>query len=261
MQIPALSIIFMSVSAIISIGTPIAVFLYFRKKFDSKIFPMILGLIGFAVFVLILESLVHNIVIDKIIFRDRSPALFIVYGVLMAGIFEETARLIAFKILKKKYEGISTALSYGIGHGGLESILLAGVSLIFAIILSILLNTGNIDLITGKMTGAALDAINRQIETMRITAPYVFLFSGMERICAIGIQLSLSVIMFYAVFGNKKLWLYPVAILCHAIIDVPAAAMQAGVIKSIPLVESIVLVSAVLIIIYARYLHCLLADK
>jgi len=245
----------MSVSAVLSIGVPIALFLVFRKKFNFKILPMIFGIIGFTLFALVLESTIHSLVIGKIIIKESQPLLFIVYAVFMAGIFEESARLIAFLILKKKYSGIGTGLSYGIGHGGTESILLAGVSLIFTIVMSILINTGNINLLTGKLSGTALTAMNAQITQLTTTAPYLFLVSGLERMIAIAIQLSLSVVMFYAVFGNKKLWLYPAAIICHAIIDTPAASMQAGLLKSIPLVEILALVCAVLMVILAWFIH------
>ncbi|MDR0538038.1 MAG: YhfC family intramembrane metalloprotease [Tannerellaceae bacterium] len=59
----------------------------------------------------------------------------------MAGLFEETARFISFKILKKKYNGIGTGLAYGIGHGGIEAVLLAGLSMIVSIVFCIMINT------------------------------------------------------------------------------------------------------------------------
>jgi len=59
----------------------------------------------------------------------------------------------------------------------------------------------------------------------------MFLLSGVERIFAIGIQISLSVIVFYSVFCKNKLWLFPLAIIMHAIIDITPAAFQVGIIK------------------------------
>ena len=222
---------------------------------------MVAGIAGFTVFALVLESLIHQAVIGKIIIREEMPVQYIIYGIFMAGIFEETARLIAYKILKRKYNGIATALSYGIGHGGIESVLLGGFSMVYAIVICIMINTGNIGLITGKMEGAALAAMNSQIETIMTSPAYVFLISGIERLYATGIQLSLSVIMFYAVFGSKKIWLYPLAIGIHAFIDIPAAAFQAGVLKSILPIEGLVLIFTILIIIFARHIHRLYGNN
>jgi uncharacterized membrane protein YhfC len=48
--------------------------------------------------------------------------LYAVLGALLAGLFEETGRFIAFKFLLKKRTDRKTAISYGIGHGGFEAI-------------------------------------------------------------------------------------------------------------------------------------------
>jgi uncharacterized membrane protein YhfC len=57
------------------------------------------------------------------------------------------------------------------------------------------------------------------------------------------------------VYGNKKLWLYPFAIILHAIVDIPAAAMQVGIIKNVYIVELFVCVSAIILIIIAKKTH------
>jgi uncharacterized membrane protein YhfC len=253
MHIPILSIIFIFISAAVQIGTPIFLFLYFRKKFDAKVIPMIFGVLGFVIFVLVLEGSIHGIVINNFSLREK-PAIYIIYGIFMAGIFEETARFIAFNILKKKYSGTGTALAYGIGHGGTESVLLAGITMLAVGIISIIINTGNAGIITGKLQGDALAAMNSQIDSLSASAPYMFLISGFERLMAIAIQLSLSIIVFYSVY-NKKLYLFPLAILIHAIIDFSAAAFQVGVIKNVFLVEGIVLACAIATALLAKYIH------
>jgi uncharacterized membrane protein YhfC len=209
---------------------------------------MIMGIAGFILFALILERSIHSIFFGKFTLREK-PLVYIIYGIFMAGIFEETARFISFKILKRKYNSIGTGLAYGIGHGGIEAILLAGLSMIDAIIFSIILNAGDIETITGKLQGETLEQINTQITTILTTSPYLFLVSGIERVFAICIQLSLSIIVFYSVYGKNKLWLYPLSIILHAIIDIPAAAMQVGVIKNMFLVELLVFIGAIISII------------
>lgn len=46
---------------------------------------------------------------------------------LLAGLFEETARAIAFYFLKDQARSWKPAVALGIGHGGIESILLVGL--------------------------------------------------------------------------------------------------------------------------------------
>jgi len=254
MSVPVLSIMFMVISAILAIGVPVFLFFLFRKKFNGKVIPMLLGVAGFVIFALVLESFVHRIVLGR--FISPSGALYVIYGAFMAGIFEETARFVAFNILKKKkFEGIGTALSYGAGHGGIEAILLAGVSLVITLVYSIIINTGNIELLTGKLQGDALAATNNQLAVLSATAPYMFLISGLERMPAIAVHISLSVLVFYAVFGKNKWWLYPAAIVLHAIVDVFAMLYQIGVITNIFALEGIVILLAVCFVFLAIFTH------
>jgi len=253
MQISILSIIFMGVSAVISIGLPIFLFVVFYKKYNIKILPVILGIAGFIIFALILERSVHLIVFSKFALKEK-PLIFIVYGIFMAGIFEETARFISFNILKKKYDGVETGLAYGVGHGGIEAVLIAGLAMINNIVFSIIINTGNIETITGGLQGEVLEQIYNQITVLQTTSPYLFLIGGIERIFAVFIQLSLSIIVFYSVYKNKfRLYLF--SILLHAIIDIPASAMQAGLIKNVYLTELLTLIGAVILLIIAKYTH------
>jgi len=254
MQVSIFSIIFMGISAIVSIGLPVVLFIIFYKKYNAKIIPMITGIAGFVIFALVLERSVHLIVLGKFALKEK-PLIYIIYGIFMAGIFEETARFISFNILKRKYHGIGTGLAYGIGHGGIESGLIAGLAMINAIVFSIILNSGNIEIITGKLQGEALEQINTQIATLSATSPYLFLVSGIERIFAIAIQLALSIIVFYSVYGKNKLWLYPLAIILHAIADMAPAATQAGLIKNVLFVEFLVMIAAIVIVIISKFLH------
>lgn len=254
MHISVFSIVCMAISAIISIGLPITLFVVFYKKHGAKLLPMIMGILGFVLFALILERSINVMVLNKFALTEK-PFLYVIYGIFMAGIFEETARFISFKIIKKKYTGIETGLAYGIGHGGIESILLVGLTMINTIIFSIMINTGNIETITRKLQNATLNEVNVQITALLTIAPYSFLIGGMERIFAIGVQLSLSIIVYHSVYGKNKLWLYPFAILLHAIADIPAMLMKIGIIKNIYFVELSVFISAVLLILMAKNIH------
>jgi uncharacterized membrane protein YhfC len=260
MQVSFLSIIFMALSAIISIGLPIFLFTFFHKKYKAPVLPMIVGITAFIIFVLVLERSIHLIVLGKFALKQK-PFIYMLYGTLMAGLFEETARFLSFNILKRKYNGINTGLSYGIGHGGIEAIILSGIAMINAIVFSIIINTGSLEIITGKLQGEALDQINTQITTLISTAPYLFFIGGIERIFAIGIQMSLSIIIFYSVFCKGKWWLYPIAIIIHAIIDSPAALMQAGAINNVFIVEGLVCLSSILIMLLAKVIHKKLKER
>jgi len=244
-MIPNATIICMAISMLAAIGLPIGLFIGLRKRLALSPVPMLAGAGVFIVFALVLESLLHRVVLHpsatgQIQLLTTHPALYVLYGIFAAGVFEETGRLVGFLILRCRFTGVRTAISYGIGHGGIEAILLVGLTMIGNIVIAVLSNAG---VLTGQIYQPA-------ITTLSSTAPASFLVGGVERIFAITIQLSLSILVWVAVTRRGHWWLFPLAILLHAVSDLPAACYQAGWL-TIPLTESLTAVAAVAVAIYA----------
>jgi uncharacterized membrane protein YhfC len=243
----------MAVSLFIAVGLPIGLFLVLRKKYALKVVPMLVGAGMFFVFALVLEQILHVLVLrpaadGSIELLSSQPALYVLYGILAAGIFEETARFIAFNFLKKNYHGIGTGLSYGIGHGGIESILLIGLAMVSNLTLSLVINSGS------AATLDDLPGMAAVVSALTDTDSLAFLLSGVERIFALCIQVSLSLLVWMAVCTSRK-WLFPAAIALHALIDLPAALAQVGVLGNVFVVEAILALSTVALAALA-YLAC-----
>ncbi len=250
-----LSIIFMAISGIISVALPVILYLYWRKKYKLKVIPALVGAAAFIVFAMILEQLMHAVVLrpsadGTVALINKHPALFVLYVIFAAGVFEETARFISFKILRKKYRNFGTALSYGIGHGGIESVIVLGVMSISNIAFSIMINSGA----TEMLASAGVNA--QTLAALVETSPYMFLVGALERVFAITIHISLSVLVWFAATRKGKLWLYPAAIILHAIANLAAALMKVGVIKSILFVEILVGIIALSIALLAVRMCC-----
>jgi uncharacterized membrane protein YhfC len=256
MSVSNVSILFMAVSALFSIGVPIALLIIFHKKYGAKIVPALVGAAAFVVFAMVLERILHQLVLkpeaNGSTWMMGYPILYMLYGSIAAGVFEETGRFLSFKLLKRRYGGIGTGLSYGVGHGGIEAILLGGIAMINAIAMSVLANSGNAASLTSGPNGALITA---QIQSLASTVPAMFLLPGFERLCAVTIHISLSVIVFYSVYENRRLWLYPAAILLHALIDMPAALAQAGGLHNVFVLEGMVFCCAVALSLIAVYTH------
>ncbi len=148
MSVPALSMAFMALAALFAFATPIVLLIYYKKK-GADVPPFFVGCAVFVVFALILEALVHNLVLQgsagaKI---QNNTLLYALYGGLMAGLFEETGRFLAFRtVLKKRQGNDRNALMYGAGHGGIEAILLLGFAYISNLIMAVLINAGQTEL-------------------------------------------------------------------------------------------------------------------
>lgn len=222
-QVPKLSIIFMMVSGLFSFLLPLGLFVYLRKVKKADALPFLAGCSVMFLFAMTLESLAHNLVLvvspaGSVIQNNRW--LFALYGGLMAGLFEETGRFLAFKTVLKKYLGKNeNALMYGAGHGGLEAIMILGMASINNLTIALMINAGETASLTESMSGEVLEQAQSAIQSIITTPSWNFLLGGVERIFAIVLQIALSVIVWAAVKQAGKGFLYPAAIGIHFLAD------------------------------------------
>lgn len=139
-NVPTLSIVFMVISCLIAFLVPVGLLLYFRIKKKADILPFFIGCAVMLIFAFVLEQLAHSLILGSAagIIIQKNTLLYALYGGLMAGLFEETGRFVAFKtVLKRKQEKDQNALMYGAGHGGFEAIVILGLAMINNIIYSV----------------------------------------------------------------------------------------------------------------------------
>lgn len=227
--VPTLSIVFMVVIALVGVTIPVVLLLVFRKKNKADILAFIFGCSVFIVFALIIEATLHRLILPSAIGLkiQGNIWLFAVYGGLMAGIFEETGRFTAFKILlRKKLNNDGNALMYGAGHGGFEAFYLLTVTMISYISIAVMMNTGmSATLTAGVADETARKALEATFAFLAQTPPPQLLMSIVERIPAVALHISLSVLVWFAVNDKDRFWLYPLAILLHAVVDAVVVIM------------------------------------
>ena len=235
----------MGVSLILSVGLPIFLLIYWKKRTGAKVTTALVGALTFVVFVFGLENALHQVCIYQdngfSRFLNANPWAYMLYGGLAAGIFEETGRLLAFKWVLKKRNQTPTSVMYGIGHGGIEAILIGGMGAVSNLAFALSLNATGADALVAS-AGANSAQVAAAVETFRNTSAGMFLVSGVERVIAIGLHIALSVLVFLAAKRTGKFWLYPTAIGIHAVVDFVAVLYQLGKIQSILWVELLVLI-------------------
>ena len=172
----------------------------------------------------------------------------------MAGLFEETGRYLAFSFALKKYRAKNVnALMYGAGHGGFEAIVIAGFTMINNIIWSVMINNGSISSMISSLPGDQAVQAQQSVTLLATLPSYQFLLSGVERLLAIALHIALSVIVWFAVKWNGKLYLYPMAILIHFAVDATAAILS-GLGVNVILIEIVVAVLTAAAALFARRL-------
>lgn len=249
--VPGLSIAFMLLAMLMGIVIPAALYLYFWRRHSCRHLPFWVGCGVMFLFALVLEQIVHYLVLE-------SPAgtvirgnlwLYGVYGGLMAGLFEETGRYLAFRtVLRKHWDRDETALMYGAGHGGFEAFWLLIIGMLNNLIFAVLLNTGNEQLLTANLSGDQLETVQAAFETLATTPAWLFLVSIPERGAAVTAQLSLSVLVWFAATRRGKAWLYPLAIGLHMLLDTGTVILNG---MGVPLIVLELLIWAVALLFAA----------
>lgn len=245
--VPELSVVFMGISALVGLAIPILLFLLFRKKYKADVAPFFIGCGVFIVFALVLESIANRLILSSGFGTTIQGNIWLygMFGGIMAGLFEETGRYTAFRtVLKKKLGNDRNALMYGAGHGGIEAFVLLTLGMISNISLAAMLNAGMADTLTANITDSAtLQQLTNTFATLAQTAPATFLAGSVERISAVAMQLSFSVLVWFAVKEKKLFWLYPAAFLLHAVVDMFTVVMANGL-KNTWAIEGIICVMA-----------------
>ena len=225
------------ITVILMVAIPVIFFIYWRKNYkqQTKISWLIAGAIGFIVSARVLELGVHLvcIVTDNPISRfiNGNTIAFVLYGIIMAGVFEECGRYIILKYIMKKNRTPENAVLYGIGHGGIEILAVLLPAIITYLAVAVLFSAGDMENalstlnITEETASAALPSI-------QATAAFDYGMMAMnviERLFAMFLHIGLTVVVYYGVVTVKKNCLL-VAIILHMLMDTFPALYQRSVV-------------------------------
>lgn len=215
------------VDAFLAIGGPFLVYFVLRRRLTLSAHNIAVGAICFVLFALVIEQVFVAYVLignpaSAAWFKAHKIALAI-FGALAAGMFEETARLLAFSFWTRKQDGAGAALAYGIGHGGAEAIILGGLLSLLSLALAALYQNGALNsLLSSRVPPATFALLHDRLAHLTF---WTALPAGIERLSALTFQIGLSFLVWRAVV-HKEWPLYFLAILAHATLDTPVALFQ-----------------------------------
>ena len=225
----------LAITVILLIAIPVFAFVYWRRKHreQTNIRYLIAGALGFLVSARMLELGVHYlcIIADNPVSRfiNGSTVVYMLYGAIMAGVFEECGRHIVLKYILKKNRTRENALMYGIGHGGIEILTVLLPSMILYLVIAVLFSAGNVESALSSLKITEETAVSA-LPSVQAAASFNFglmVLNVIERLMAMTLHIGLTVIVYYGVVNAKKIWL-PVAILLHGLTDALAALYQRG---------------------------------
>ena len=210
---------------------PIVLLIIWKIKTHENILPVVIGAATWFVFAIILKIAPAYFLLqaDNPVAKTISGNVWLSYilaGVL-AGVFEETGRFLAFKFVLKKYKDRRSAISYGIGHGGFESAYV-GFQMFSLAVLGILINAGLSNLIVKGADETTLATVTAQLSPYTNLSFGICMLGVFERLPAIAAHISFSVLVFAAAREKRFVPLFPVAIFLHAVFDFSIVFYAAG---------------------------------
>ena len=246
---------------ILLIGIPAAAILFWWGKHRKKLRfrYLIAGAVGFIVSARVLESGVHYLclIMDSPVsrFLNGSTAAYVIYGITMAGVFEEVGRYIILKYIMKKQRTRENAVLYGIGHGGIEILTVVLPLIATYLAFALFFSSGNLE---SALSALQITEENAQaaLPVVQAAASYDYPMAAvnvMERVMAILLHVGLSVIVYYSVASGKKRYLL-LAVLLHMTADVFAGLYQAGA-ASVWAAEGWFAVCMVIVLVIAAKLY------
>lgn len=213
---------------------PVIVMLVFAIVYRKKgVLPAwLLGAAGFFIMQVIIRlpiiSLI-SVIPGFQVFVEKFYILYIFILALTAALFEVAARFCVAKILQKKLNP-EKGLATGLGHGGIEAMVLIGMTYVSNLVIAIMINTGFYREILFQVSSAgSSDVIPQLMDAQRVlitTSPVLYLLAGYERILTMFFHAALSLIVCYFVYKKKALWGILIAFILHFAIDFITPVLQ-----------------------------------
>lgn len=207
---------------------------------SSSLKFLFIGAAGFLVSARVLELGLHMVFIvgDNPVSRfiNGNTVVYVLYGILAAGIFEECGRYVILRYIVRKNKTKENIVMYGIGHGGIEVWAITLVLLASTFSIAFTLKTqGAEDLmrLLGFSDGVPESLLDTVIATVSAAAEFngfTAFLNVFERLVCMLCHIGLTVIVAYGIERSQKKYLLA-AIISHAVLDIFPGLYQRGAVS------------------------------
>ena len=162
----------------------------------------------------------------------------------MAALFEETGRFLGIKYIMRNQLTKENAFMYGVGHGGIEAMFLLGITSINNLANAMMINDGSMTSVLEGLDQTARETAVQGLSVLWETPASLFFAAGFERIVAICLQISLSILIYQAVKEKSGRW-YWAAFGVHFVVDFAAVLLSSFSIAAAEVVMAVMTATVV----------------
>lgn len=238
-QVTQGTVVSLTVTAVVLFVLPIVYVALWKRHCGKRVslVPLFIGAAGFLVSARVLELGVHMVCIvsdnPASRFINGSTAAYVLYGICMAGIFEECGRYVIIRFLMKKNKTKENMVMYGIGHGGIEVWAITLPAVLSLLVIAVILQTQGMESglrfvgVTEDMPENVWDSVAATIAMAASFGAATGILYVFERVCCMLLHIGFTIIVAYGIAAKRKKYL-PLAILAHAVTDIFPALHQRG---------------------------------
>ena len=205
------TIICICITLAVSLLVPVVgliVYAVMNKK-QGVVSAWFLGAAGFFVTQMIVRTTILSLLSTQewyVAFLENYYIVYVLILAFTAGLFEFAGRFAVAKMMEKNLT-YKRGFAAGLGHGGIEAMLIVGMTYISNLVYVALINSGSFAMIVEQTAALGVDTTALyQVEAALVnTTPATFLLAGYERILTMIAHVALSLIVIYYV-KNKDVW-------------------------------------------------------
>ena len=218
------NVVLLVIGALLAFAVPVVVSVVWTKKKGEHFTTALVGAACFLLFAIVLEKPIQNVLVFPVQmglsehavsrFLNARPVLWAFVLGLFPGVFEETGRLVAFRTLLRKRSNRETAVTFGLGYGGFEVMMILGMTYVSYIAVYVLIKSGAYSSFPEEVMPQFF-AIALEIDSF---STGTLVLAVAERVFAVLLHTGLSIMVFYAC-RDKKYVLYLLAVVLHTLLD------------------------------------------
>jgi uncharacterized membrane protein YhfC len=204
-------IVSFAVSFAITGIAPIVLLIILGVKRKINAIPLFMGAGAFFVSQVLIRIPIISVLSTQEWYQNFAASQMILYVLILsftAGLFEESARL-GGALLLKKHRTYKDIISFGLGHGLCEAIILVGLTNLQNIILAVMLNNGTLYAVLPAET------IELFVGQLAAATPIHVYLGILERFSAVLFHMFATMLIFIGVIKKKKLVYYLLALAAH----------------------------------------------
>ena len=257
-MVPVTTLIACIITLLVSLVLPVAALIVFvvRNKKQGILSAWLLGAAGFFVTQILIRLPILTVLQSQSWFAAFAQNNLFLYAFSLAftaGLFELAGRFGVAKLMGKNLTW-KRSLAAGLGHGGIEAMLLIGMTYVNNLIYIVMINSGAFDGLIAQTAAMGVDVSQLELIRQQLVAmtPGMFLLAGLERLLAMTAHVAMSVLVCFGLAHKKALPCALVCLLIHTFID-----LTAGLSLVLPQTTAYLIIYSILIAVAAASLFIL----